>query len=1221
VRSGNFHYDHANIGEFTMAQLKLLILGQPRLERDEAPIELNLRKALALLVYLAVSRQPHSRDALAAMLWPESDGREARARLRRTLHRLHQAIGDNILDSGAEAIRLDPAVEIWLDSAAFRQHATAGLSAAPQDAVAPERLAHLNAAVALYTEDFLEGFTLPDSPAFDEWQFFQRESLRQLYGQVLEQLVQAYQSTGTYGDAIKNARRWVALDALHEAAHRTLMRLYAFAGQPAAATRQYQECVRVLEAELDAEPEQETTALYELIRTRQLTPPGAERTPPIYSAMPQPLAEAGVAHMASLPVHNLPLYLTSFIGRDAEIDTITRLLSEDPPQRLLTLVGPGGVGKTRLALAAAERQVRRGSAFPDGIFFVALAPVATAAGLVPAVANAVRFAFSTDQPPHQQLLEYLRPKRLLLVLDNLEHLLDQEALELIGFMFMAPGITLLITSRARLNVQGEAIFSVGGLPIAPIIGLEVNAPSRVHTDGASSALDLFVQRARRVQPDFILAPALLPAVTRICELVQGLPLGIELAAAWADMLGPAEIAAEIERSLDFLAADWRDVPERQQSLRAVFDASWVRLDAATQGILQALTVFHAPFERQAAQAVAGTTIQTLRVLVNESWLQRDTADRFSLHELMRQYVAEILARDPSAWRCYRDRHAAHFGELLHQLDGQMRGPQPQAAVGTLRTIFDDVRAAWLWLVEQGDFEALTRQMLPALFRYAELDVKGFAVLPLLEAAQRAVERNTTSRDHELYLMMLLAAQGAFLHNGYPLRADLMPMPGAGGAEFAGDIERAWSMACGRSSWEALGFWGVLLSAEYAWTAPDAHAGLQQLRDLISELRPAGRRWDVAFVLQSLGQILSLRLPDINPSQSLDETLGYLREALMLFEALGDARESGNTLRVLGGVYLMQQRLPEAQSHFEAARQRLAAIDDWGHAVNIHWQLADVNFQLGEMPAAFHHLRQMSDAHRQRGHLEEALIALSRESYEALRYSDLAHARMTREDSLSLARQVGDRSNEAWNIWEQGEIERVAGNYTAARQHYEQAYVLFADIRDPAKSGALTMGMIFYQRGLGDIAYACDDPAASARHFQASLGLASEIGYDWPAAYALAGLARAALARQQPNEAREYLYKALAKAQKYGADGVTMVVLTGIAEMYAATGAPEQAHPLASLVIAHPISWNETKARARRIQAATAEHLRSSAALMAQPDPGDLWPVVAQLQERLAPREL
>jgi tetratricopeptide (TPR) repeat protein len=499
-----------------------------------------------------------------------------------------------------------------------------------------------------------------------------------------------------------------------------------------------------------------------------------------------------------------------------------------------------------------------------------------------------------------------------------------------------------------------------------------------------------------------------------------------------------------------------------------------------------------------------------------------------------------------------------------------------------------------------------------------LDVKGFAVLPLLHVAQHAVEANTASRDRELNLTMLLAAQGAFLRTGYPLRADLLPdVPGPA---FADDIERAWTMARSRSSWEALGFWGVLLAAEYAWTALDANAGMQQLRRLIGELRRAGRRWDLAFALQSLGRILSIRLPDINPSQSLDEALERLRESLALFEALGDARESSNTLRALGGVYLLQQRLPEAHDHFEAAQHRLAAIDDWGHAVSIHWQLADVNFRLGDRPAAFHHLRQMSDAHLQRGHLAEALIALSRESYEALRYSDLAHARMTRERSLSLARQVGYRFDEAWHIWELGEIERVAGNYTAAQQHYEQAHVLFADLRDHATSWVLAEGAIFYHRGLGDIAYACGDPAAAERHFQASLAIAREIGHDWPAAYALAGLARAVLALQRPDEARERLYEALTKAQKYGADGIMMVVLTGIAEVYAVTGAPEKAHPLATLVIAHPMSWHETKARVQGIQAATAEQLSRSATPVVQTESGNLWSVVEHLRESLARRE-
>src|SRR5215207_926268 len=192
-------------GEATMAQLQLFVLGPPRLEREGQPIELNLRKALALLVYLAVSGQPQSRDALATMLWPESDGREGRTRLRRTLHRLNETIGDNILHSGPEIIRLNSHADLWLDCAAFRQHVVT----ATQNLLAPERLARLNAAAELYSEDFLAGFTLPDSPAFDEWQFFQRESLRQLYGQALEQLVQTYRAWQEWDQAVAYGRRWL----------------------------------------------------------------------------------------------------------------------------------------------------------------------------------------------------------------------------------------------------------------------------------------------------------------------------------------------------------------------------------------------------------------------------------------------------------------------------------------------------------------------------------------------------------------------------------------------------------------------------------------------------------------------------------------------------------------------------------------------------------------------------------------------------------------------------------------------------------------------------------------------------------------------------------------------------------------------------------------------------------------------------------------------------
>ncbi|NTU85965.1 MAG: SARP family transcriptional regulator, partial [Chloroflexales bacterium] len=249
-----------------MAQLRLFVFGPPRLERDGEAVELGLRRALALLVYLAVTRQPQSRDALATLLWPDSDQREARANLRRTLHRLGQVIGDDILATSAETVSIAPAAALWVDSQLFLQLAGAGV--------------RLDEAVALYGDDFLAGFTLPDSPAFDEWQFFERERLRQSLALSLEQLTQRARDRGAWDVAADYARRWVALDPLHEPAQRSLLEAYAQSGQVAAAQRQYQELARALEVELGAEPEETTRALYEAIRTRRFPVAAGAHAPP-----------------------------------------------------------------------------------------------------------------------------------------------------------------------------------------------------------------------------------------------------------------------------------------------------------------------------------------------------------------------------------------------------------------------------------------------------------------------------------------------------------------------------------------------------------------------------------------------------------------------------------------------------------------------------------------------------------------------------------------------------------------------------------------------------------------------------------------------------------------------------------------------------------------------------------------------------------------------------
>src|SRR6266568_554280 len=323
---------------------------------------------------------------------------------------------------------------------------------------------------------------------------------------------------------------------------------------------------------------------------------------------------------------NLPLPRTSFVGRASELDEIDRLL-EDPDCRLLTLVGPGGAGKTRLALEAAARRVDR---YPHGVHFVPLASVSSPEFLTPAVAEAIQFAVDgahSGFSAEDQLLDYLSERSTLLVLDNFEHLVEGSGL--LGEMIeRAPHVELLTTSRERLNVQSEWVFDVDGL------GLAENG------SGSASAVRLFVERAKQVTPGFALDDT--SQALRICRLVDGMPLGIELAASWVSMLSCAEIADEIEGNIDFLTTSMRDVPERHRSLRAVIDQSWRLLTDEQRSAFSRVSVFRGSFDRSAAAAVSGGGLGLLSELVSKSLLRRPDFGRFELHELLRQYAAEQL---------------------------------------------------------------------------------------------------------------------------------------------------------------------------------------------------------------------------------------------------------------------------------------------------------------------------------------------------------------------------------------------------------------------------------------------------------------------------------------------------------------------------------------------------------------------------------------------------
>ncbi len=655
-------------------QLTLRLLGQPQILAGDAPVTGFISsKAQALLVYLAVTGRPHNREALAGLLWGEMPETQASKNLRNALSNLRALAGDH-LSITRETAAFNQAAPYWLDVEAF--------TAAVSQAGGADDLGALHRAVEVYQGDFLEGFYVGGALALEEWIAGQRSLLKGAMLQALHTLVLRHLEREENAAGIEYANRLLVLEPWREEVHRCLMVLLARSRQRTAALAQYETCRRILAEELGVAPMAETTALYERLRAAAAPPP-----------------------------HNLPPQPTAFVGREAELAEISQYLHSAEAQ-LLTLVGPGGIGKTRLALQAAARCIDPETgfdlSFTDGVFFVPLAAGpdqdAPNATLLEAMADALRYDLQGPVHPQAQLLTRLRDKRMLLILDNFEHVVA-EARTLGDILRLAPGIKLLVTSRARLNLAEEWLLEVKGLAYpATAEALTVEAALRF------SAVALFAQQARRVSAGFRLRLQDVPAVARLCQLVEGVPLGIELAASWLRVLTCGEVVAEIEHGLDFLTTGLQNVPERHRSLRAVFDHSWALLSTAEQEVFQKLAVFRGGFQREAATEVVGVSLPVLAELVDKSLLRRTAGGRYEVHDMLRQYAAERLQANAALNEAVHDRHCRYYARVLAAHSEQLKGDELGAALATLDAERDNVRAAWDWAVSHRRVEELNQFM-------------------------------------------------------------------------------------------------------------------------------------------------------------------------------------------------------------------------------------------------------------------------------------------------------------------------------------------------------------------------------------------------------------------------------------------------------------------------------------------------------------------------------
>jgi predicted ATPase/DNA-binding SARP family transcriptional activator len=1039
-------------------RLQIRLLGAPEASLDGQRVtDLKLRKTQALLYILASHGGPQPRSILTGLLWCDLPEAAASANLRKSLFELRRALGD-FLDVERETVALRRGDAVWVDHAEFlgslarSEIARPVVSGAGQSGlVNAAAVGQLEEAVGLYRGDFLAGFHVHDAPEFEHWVAAERTRLHELALTSLHALATGYAEAGDLAHAIAHTRHALALEPWREEAHCDLMRLLAADGQRSAALAQVEICRRALREELDVGPGAETERVIACIRDGRL---GAEAASVVARGQPQ---------AARLPdTLRVPAQATPCVGRGREIAQVTGLLA-DPAVRLITLTGAGGMGKTRLALAVAQQWVDDAAApavFPDGVFFVALAPIDGAAQLAPTTAAALAFRPAPAQgrgSAAEQLRDYLAGKRLLLVLDNFEQLAGEGAAWLAELLGAAPGVKALVTSREPLDLPEEHRYGITGLLVPDLEAVLPDQPL-----GGESALTLFQQVARRVQYSFRLTAANALDVGRICRLVGGMPLAIQLAASWAALLSPAEIAAEIAADLRFLSTSRRDLPERHRNLAAVIEPSWRRLSEADQDAFSRLCLCRGGVTRADAQALTGCSLATLARLQQHAFLQyASESGRYQIHEVLRQYGAAQLDADPARKAAAQGRHSEHFCAWLAGQRGRINTAEQERVLVAMDAEVDNCRVAWEWAAAACDTASLASaaDAFCFYFEYRGRFQEGF------DACRIAIEGGAreASAEGERLQAHLSAWQGAFSRSlGQFVEANRL---------LRGGLTRLEELAC-------------------------------QDRDVCSEL---------AFT--------HLRLGDLTERHNPPEARSHFDASQRLYQSVGDTWGGARALIGLGFGEAMENQLTAAADHYRRAialldtsgapRVRVRALSRLAMALASAGQTGEPEKYAAESVSL---ARTLND----RGLLAQALNEQGSVAHYEGRFDE---AQRWAQESLALLQELGERYQRPNAHLTLANILLHRGDWEGCRAHIEQTFVLVPANQDHGYA-------MWADYLLSAVALVNHDYDLSLQHGLAAIGMAHRTGFKFFRTSSHSTIGLAASFNGDQIQARRYLSESL-----------------------------------------------------------------------------------------------
>jgi DNA-binding SARP family transcriptional activator/predicted ATPase len=986
-------------GLHTDTPLRIQLLGGFSVSRDGNPLTgFESERVRALLAYLAVeASRPIQRGFLAGTFWPDHAERRARQNLSQALYNLRNLLGDreapdpylivtkNILQFNASSHHLVDVTEFVTLLSRCKHHDH-------QDIVGCDScLVWLENALELYQGEFLAGFSLSDSSAFDEWCLVTRERLHRQVLWAAHALVDHLEKRGEYQRALDHAWHLVEWDPYGESAMGALLRLLVANDQHNLALTKYREFQRLLADELDVEPSQELNTLFQRLRT-----------------------EAAVRSGVEAARHNLPPSLTPFVGRKWETKELARrLVSENV--RLLSLIGPGGSGKTSLALYTA-RSLLEG--FPHGVCYVPLGSIESADGITAAVGEGLGISFQPGLRHEKQILDYLRDKHLLLILDGFEHVLKGVS-HVEKILRSAPGVKVLVTSRVRLNTKYEVRYTLSGLGV-PAPSAEPSAAL------ASESVQLFLGAAMRAQVGFTLSDGSLGDVVEICRLVQGMPLGILLASAWVALFTPAEIAARIRENLDFLVVDWQDLPARLRSLRATFNYSWDFLSERQRRTLKSLAVFRGGFTLQAAQKVTGCTARELMALMDRSLLHRTLTGRFEVHELVRQYAAERLARRVSGEMEVRDRHCAYYLGLLKRRGPDLRSARQAETLASLDPEKDNLRTAWRWAVDNSRFD-LIKTAMDGLCLFEEL---RWRYQEGEQACQSVIQKATDLAEGEAVLTVRVRALAwQFYLDGCRHQIDraqsrweqlreVMAM-----AEVKG-LGVRWERAL---AWLGRG----LIRNELLDQGDDLHRSLDLFRDL-------GEDWWAARVLMRRG---------VNYSRQGSYSLAIRmhEDSLAIRREIGEPGEIADTLRQLSFAHAFYGRLELAMGLMEEAAEQYKSLGTLYGEASASRYLGMINGWLGRFAEAGALLGESLPIYQRIGlRLDEVTVYYAR-SLMKMHLGEIDSARKDAQIALNAARQLGTGREIAVSLLVIGLLDLVGGQPDRALANIEEGVAIYREM--------------------------------------------------------------------------------------------------------------------------------------------------------------------------------